>query len=111
MDIIGKDVKLWVNEHETKDGGTFRTYSVSSSGKNKDGDRVYAPVKVFFKRDIDVSRVENGTVFSFEGFSTVDCYKNKQGEEVRNFAIMVMKADFGELGDTGFAQAEEDIPF
>lgn len=111
MDVKGKDVKLWVNEYEKKDGGKFRTYSVSSSRKDADGKYMYAPMKVFFKKDIDVSHVENGTPFDFEGFMTVDAYTNKDGKEVRNPAIMVTRADFGELGDTGFAEAEEDIPF
>lgn len=111
MDIIGKNVKLWVNEREAADGTKFNTYSVSASRKDADGNYVYAPIKVFFKRDIDLSNVESGMKFDFKGFDTVDVYTNKDGKEIRNPAIMIMQADFGEFNETAFREAEEDMPF
>lgn len=116
--IIFKDTKIWRNDHEGKNG-TFYTYNISVSKKNKDDSWSNAYLKVKFAQSADApEKISNGTVADFEGFITVDTYKNKEGKEVNQPMIMVMKLNihdderYDDLKDVdSFHKAEEEIPF
>lgn len=130
LNITGNDVKLWLDEHQGKNG-TFYTYSISVSKKDAETNSwINKTIKVFFAKAVQLpSNLRNGDMFSFEGFPTVDTYINKDGNEVRNIAIVITKAHFGyadenteqpndrewamedEVLADSFEQAEEDIPF
>ena len=111
IDVKGKDARLWIDERQGKDGNSWRQYRVGLSTKIDD-EYVNSYMKVRFKRDIDVSNVQNGTKFDFEGFLTIDKpWIDKDGKERKDPMIVIMSADFGELGDSGFKEAEVDIPF
>ena len=110
INVKGEKVKLWFDEREGRDG-KWKQYRVGL-GKQFDGVWVNSNIKAQFKKDIDVSNVPNGAVFNFEGFLTVSKpWTNKEGKEIKEPMIMIMSADFGEFGDTGFAEVTEPLPF
>lgn len=118
IDVSGKNVRLWRSDRETRDGRTWSDYSVGISKKNQDGGYARGYIKVRFGRDIELpERVENGTNIDFEGYITLDTYRDRSGNEVKKDMIMITAVKFNDLpqeapdyGDS-FSQAEEDIPF
>lgn len=111
LDISGKNVKLWVNDHEGRNG-KFQTYSVSISKKSADGKYINKPVKLFFGKDVwKPDTVPNGHVIDFEGFPTLDIYTDRDGNERKEVAIYATKIDWGRLTEDSFVEAEEEIPF
>lgn len=111
INIKGEKVKLWIDEREGKDGNKWRQYRVGIGAKYDDK-WVNSYMKVRFKKDINVENVPNGTEFNFEGFLTIEKpWTNKDGKEVKEPMIIIMSADFGEFGDTGFAEVTEPLPF
>lgn len=113
IDITGKNVKLWVNNVQTRDGRSFPTYNIGIGKKNKDGSFTNMYLKVRFGKDIHIpENIANGTQMDFDGFFTVDTYTNRNGEEVKTPAIFITNARFADSYDIdGFSQAEADIPF
>lgn len=115
MNISEKKAKIWRKDYEGKNG-TYSRYSVRIKGETMDGETItyYMPVK-FAKRCDAPARISNGTECEIEGFLSVESYKNKNGEEVKQPQIIVMRAkfkgDYDDEGEDGFAQAEVDIPF
>lgn len=113
MDINGKNVKLWVNSVQTKDGKTFPSYSVGIGKKNKDGSFTNMYLRVKFGKDVYIpNELPNGAEMDFDGFLTVDSYTDRNGNEVKNPALFITSVQFHNIYDTeGFAEAEADIPF
>lgn len=121
--IKAENVKLWVNEHTKKDGSKFKTYAVSVSRKNEDGETTYKSVKLFISRKVDIpANIQSGTEVSFSGFPTIDSYTNKDGKEVSEIAFMATQMDFGNTGNNaapaepeampeGYAEIDDDFPF
>jgi hypothetical protein len=116
MDINGKGVKVWVNEHTKRDGGKWYDYNVSVNKKlPESGEYKSAYVKVRFGRDVYVpEKLPNGAKMDFEGYLTVDFFVDKDGREVKKPMIMVTTAKFPELYDEAaddYAEVDDSIPF
>lgn len=118
LDLIGKDVKLWVNAHEGKDGRPWYTYSVSISKKVEDK-YVNKGVKIIFGRDTEIPRgLKNGDKIDFQGFPTLDIYTDRDGNERREIAIFAKTVRFLDYEDDdsyeeyeGYDTVQEHIPF
>jgi hypothetical protein len=108
MNVSEKKAKIWRKDYQGKNGEFYR-YSVSVSKKNEDGKYVNAYIPIRFSKKADApEKIENGAVCSFEGFMSVESFKDKDGNERNQPMIVVMSAQFE--GDS-FEQMEEDIPF
>lgn len=108
MDVSEKKAKIWRKDYQGKNGEFYR-YSVSVSKKNEDGKYVNAYIPIRFSKKADApEKIENGAVCSFEGFMSVESFKDKDGNERNQPMIVVMSVQFE--GDS-FEQMEEDIPF
>lgn len=123
MNVSEKHARIWRNDKQTKDGRTSYKYRTSVSSKNSDGSfsRAYIDVK-FAKRSGAPEKIVNGAQCDFNGFITVDSYKDKEGKEHTRPLIMIMEAVFDtdpeDLDDVdpadkaaGFEQTEIPIPF
>lgn len=122
MDVRGEGVRVWVNERQRKDGGTWSDYSIGISKKRQDDTYATAYVKCRFTKDVRLPDVfPNGMKMDYEGFLSVDEYTDKDGKEVKRPMIVVTKADFetalpdrskfADVETDSFNAAEEDIPF
>lgn len=116
IDVKGSNCKLWFNERESKDGGTWKTYTVSVSKRDKTGNWVRAYQDVMFTRDVDASDVPNGSTFDFEGWMSVKSYRDRDGKEVCRPVLMINKAIFPDMQHSdgpadSFEQVDEDVPF
>ena len=123
IDVSGKNVKLWKNERQSRNGGTWFDYSIGIFKKAQDGKYVNAYVKCKFSSKLSVpNELPNGASMDFEGFLTPDVYKDRNGQEVKRDMIMITQVKFHDVyGDDGgydtydgvdsFSQAEDDIPF
>ena len=127
INIVGKNEKLWKNERQSRNGGTWFDYSIGVSKKMQDGNYVNTYMKVKFSSKVVVpSELPNGAQMDFEGFLTCDTpYRDRNGQEVKRPMIMVTSAKFHDVhGDDEYysenddfididslAQAADDIPF
>lgn len=108
MNVSEKKAKIWRKDYQGKNGEFYR-YSVSVSKKNEDGKYVNAYIPIRFSKKADApEKIENGAVCSFEGFMSVESFKDKDGNDRNQPMIVVMSVQFE--GDS-FEQMEEDIPF
>lgn len=108
MNVSEKKAKIWRKDYQGKNGEFYR-YSVSVSKKNEDGKYVNAYIPIRFSKKADApEKIENGAVCSFEGFMSVESFKDKDGNDRNQPMIVVMSAQFE--GDS-FEQLSEDIPF
>ena len=108
MNVSEKKAKIWRKDFQGKNGEFYR-YSVSVSKKNEDGKYVNAYIPIRFSKKADApEKIENGAVCSFEGFMSVESFKDKDGNDRNQPMIVVMSVQFE--GDS-FEQMEEDIPF
>ena len=118
INVIGTKCKVWSQSHDRKDGSKWYTYTVGVSSKNMDGSwsNGYQRVK-FSKHSGAPDPIPSGADIEFEGFMTLEVYKNKDGKDIKEPVIMITKAEFPNLGTPGeddldtFEQMEEDIPF
>ena len=112
IDVTAKNVKLWKNEHEGRNG-KFYTFSVSASKKMQDGSYKNKGMRVFSKNIPD--EVPNGSLVDIHGFLTLDIYSGRDGE-VSNIAIYANEVIFHDYdaqenyGDS-YEQLDEDVPF
>ena len=108
MNVSEKKAKIWSKDYQGKNGEFYR-YSVSVSKKTEDGKYVNAYIPIRFSKKADApEKIENGAVCSFEGFMSVESFKDKEGNDRNQPMIVVMSVQFE--GDS-FEQMEEDIPF
>lgn len=108
MDVSEKKAKIWRKDYQGKNGEFYR-YSVSVSKKNEDGKYVNAYIPIRFSKKADApEKIENGAVCSFEGFMSVESFKDKDGNDRNQPMIVVMSVQFE--GDS-FEQMEDEIPF
>lgn len=109
MDVSEKKAKIWRKDYQGKNGEFYR-YSVSVSKKNEDGKYVNAYIPIRFSKKADApEKIENGAVCSFEGFMSVESFKDKEGNDRNQPMIVVMSVQFED--EDSFEQMEEDIPF
>lgn len=123
INISGKNEKLWKNERQSRNGGTWFDYSIGVSKKGQDGNYVNAYIKVKFSSKLTIpNELPNGAQMDFEGFLTPDVYTDRNGQEVKRTMIMVTQVKFHDIyGDDNaddvyndvddMAQAVDDIPF
>ena len=112
MNVSDKNAKIWRKDIESKNG-TFYRYSVGVSKKDKDGNYIntYIPV-MFSKKSGAPEKISNGAICDFEGFMSVDGYKGKDGALKTTPMIVIMSVEFtDDIGEVGFTQTEEEIPF
>lgn len=108
MNVSEKKAKIWRKNYQGKNGEFYR-YSVSISKKTEDGKYVNAYLPIKFSKKADVpEKIENGTVCAFEGFMSVESFKDRDGNERNQPMIIAMSVQFE---DDSFEQMEEDIPF
>lgn len=108
MDVIEKKAKIWRKDYQGKNGEFYR-YSVSIGKRNEDGKWINAYLPIMFSKKCDApEKIENGTFCSFEGFMSVESYKDKDGNERNQPIIIAMRAQFE--GDS-FEELSEDLPF
>lgn len=109
MDVKENKAKIWRRDIQSRNGEFYR-YNVGISRKNEDGSwtNAYMPIK-FSKKSGAPEKIENGATCSFEGFMSVDSYKDKEGRAVNTPIIIAMSVTFD--GQDSFEQMEEDIPF
>lgn len=119
IDVTGKNCKLWIKEHEGKDGNKWNTYSVGVSRKDMNGTYINAYQDVTFTRSSGISdRIPNGTLFDFEGWMSVKTRKDKDGTSRNYPVITISKANFhydpkaaAESYSDSFDAIMEDVPF
>lgn len=110
LNISGDNVKIWVNEHESSKG-KWKSYSISVSKKDESGNWMNKPVKLYIKKDIEVPEgLKNGDLIDFEGFPTLDAYRDRDGQEHREIMIVAQKISFKRY-DESFSETSDDIPF
>ena len=97
VDVKGTNCKLWIKEHEGKDGNKWNSYSISVSRKDMNGSYVTAYQDVTFTRNAG---------------------KDKEGKERNYPVITINKARFEydpeasrESYNDSFEQLDEDVPF
>lgn len=119
IEVKGKNCKLWIKEHEGKDGNKWNTYSIGVSRKDLNGSYVNAYQDVTFTRNAGLtSDIPNGTLFDFEGWMSVKTRKDRDGNSRNYPVITVNKANFqydpqaaAESYQDSFEQLDSDIPF
>ena len=115
MNVSEKKARIWRKDFEGKNG-VYHRYTIRIRSKNDDGTSgasYYMPIK-FSKKCGAPEKITNGAYCDFEGFLTTDSYTNKEGKEVVNPQIIVMKVHFeGDVEDGGdsFSEMEEEVPF
>lgn len=119
VDVKGTNCKLWIKEHEGKDGNKWNSYSISVSRKDMNGSYVTAYQDVTFTRNAGLTEdIPNGTVFDFEGWMSTRTRKDREGKERNYPVITINKARFEydpeasrESYNDSFEQLDEDVPF
>lgn len=111
MNVSEKNARIWRKDYEGKNG-EYSRYSVGIRNKNPDGTYItyYMPIK-FSRKSGAPEKIENGAACDFEGFLSVEAYTNKNGDEVKQPQIIVMKAVFQTESADSFEELEEQIPF
>ena len=105
MNYVSGTTKIWRNEREGRNGKFF-TYSISI-GKKVDDKYINKSVKVLLAKDIESSQtIPNGATINYEGFPTLDYYKDKDGKEHKDIAFFIQKLEVHD-----FAEIDEVIPF
>jgi hypothetical protein len=122
VDVKATNAKIWRKDREGKNG-TFHNYSVGVSSKNQDGSWTNAYMRVKFSRNSGAPEViKNGAYCNFEGFMSAESYTDKDGREITNPIIIVMKAEFDDdaeepredafnEAEDSFEKLDDDIPF
>ena len=110
--IKGENCKMWINEHEGKNGKWY-TYAVSVSRKDENGDYQRKSVRLVIPKSVHVPNgLKSGTAIDFEGFPSIDIYTGKDGQEHREIMFVAQKVKFREVDVyDSFEQLDEDMPF
>lgn len=116
MDVSGSKAKVWVNEHQKRDGGKWYDYNVGIGKKKQDGSYVNMYIRVKFAKELGLPEdIPNGTMMeNYEGYMTIDDYTSREGETVKRPLVIITKADFPELDadiPDSYEQLDEQIPF
>lgn len=116
MDVSGNKAKVWVNEHQKRDGGKWYDYNVGIGKKKQDGSYINMYIKVKFAKELGLPEdIPNGTMMeNYEGYMTINDYTSREGETVKRPLVIITKADFPELDadiPDSYEQLDEQIPF
>lgn len=117
--ITGK-CKVFRNEFQNKNGGTFVKYKIGFSKKLQDGSYQNAYKTVRFRKGVELPHMADIEIL--EGWETFEKYKNKDGKEVTEWVVFVN--DYSDASpfvpperpsepdyDNAFAEADEALPF
>lgn len=116
MDVTARNARIWRRDFEGKNG-TFYRYTVGISKKMEDGSYLTAYMPIKFTKNANMpEKIENGAKCDFGGFLSVDTYKDREGNEVKQITVIAMTARLTDGGDPSedvdsFESAEDDIPF
>lgn len=95
MNVQGDKARLWVNVHGLRDGRKFNTYSIGLSKKREDGTYMNSSIRAIFAKRVDVPEdVKNGEFIAYEGFMSVEEWKDRTGKNVTSPLVIITKADF-----------------
>ena len=116
MDVSGNKAKVWVNEHQKRDGGKWYDYNVGIGKKKQDGSYINMYIRVKFAKELGLPEdIPNGMAMeNYEGYMSVDDYTSRDGEVVKRPLVIITKADFPELDadiPDSYEQLDEDMPF
>ena len=117
INVEAENVRLWINEHKREDGGTWNTYSISTSSKDQEGGYINKSLEVRMTREVELpADLKNGTLVTIRGSLsnravTVNGYRRVE------HIMWAREIDFekpyepkGDKADS-FEQLEEDMPF
>ena len=113
-------VTVYVNERQTQNG-SFKTYSIGVSSKDKDGNWVNGFLPCNFRKGTDIANKSKITISN--SFPTVRKYTDKTGTERTEIGIFVLDFEVVEggqpapapSGDMGFVNIPDgldtELPF
>ena len=119
INIEAENVRLWINEHEREDGSKWRTYSISTSSKDQEGNYINKGLEVRLRREVTIPEgTKNGALCSITGSLSNRSYTDKNGEKRVEHMMWAHEIVFddglpapkGEPADS-FEKLEEDVPF
>lgn len=113
INVEARNIKLWKNAREGRDGRKWYTYSVSVPRKMADGSYENKSLRLFTARDISIpDEIPNGALVDIDGFLTLDIYEGKDGE-VKNIALFANQIKFkdNEANESNDSFSSFDIPF
>ena len=89
-------VTVYVNERQTQNG-TFKTYLIGVSSKDKDGNRVNGYLPCNFRKGTEIANKSKITISN--SFPTVRKYTDKTGTERTEIGIFVLDYEVVEGGN------------
>ena len=119
INVEAENVRLWINERERDDGSKWRTYSISTSSKDQNGDYVNKGLEVKLRREVNVPEdTKNGALCTINGSLSNKVFTDKNGEKRVEHIMWAHEIIFdkglpaprGEKADS-FEELEEDVPF
>lgn len=87
IETDGKAVTVYVSERQTQNG-TFKTYSIGVSSKDKDGNWVNGFLPCNFRKGTEIANKSKITISN--SFPTVRKYTDKTGTERTEIGIFVL---------------------
>ena len=119
INVEAENVRLWINEHERDDGSKWRTYSISTSSKDQNGDYVNKSLEVKLRKGVNVPEdTKNGALCTINGSLSNKVITGKNGEKRVEHIMWAHDIYFdkglpalkGEPAGS-FEGLEEDMPF
>ena len=117
--ITGK-CKVFRNEFQNKNGGTFVKYKIGFSKKLQDGSYDNAYMTAKFRKGVELQHMADIDIT--DSWLTFDKYESKDGKKVTEWALFVN--DYSDASpfvpperpaepdyDNAFAEADEALPF
>ena len=101
-------VTVYVNERQTQNG-SFKTYSIGVSSKDKDGNWVIGFLPCNFRKGTDIANKSKITISN--SFPTVRKYTDKTGTERTEIGIFVLDYEVVEGGNQPAPAPSGDMDF
>ena len=101
-------VTVYVNERQTQNG-SFKTYSIGVSSKDKDGNWVNGFLPCNFRKGTDIANKSKITISN--SFPTVRKYTDKTGTERTEIGIFVLDYEVVEGGNQPAPAPSGDMDF
>ena len=101
-------VTVYVNERQTQNG-TFKTYLIGVSSKDKDGNRVNGYLPCNFRKGTEIANKSKITISN--SFPTVRKYTDKTGTERTEIGIFVLDYEVVEGGNQPAPAPSGDMDF
>lgn len=101
-------VTVYVNERQTQNG-TFKTYSIGVSSKDKDGNWLNGFLPCNFRKGTEIANKSKITISN--SFPTVRKYTDKTGTERTEIGIFVLDFEVVEGGNQPAPASNGDMDF